>query len=91
MATSINDMSHEELKHFVESRYDTNKIFKNKDWYNKNKDWHKSYYQKNKNLIKARNRYYYYKKNNNIEVFKNKFNQEYSLLEERGYFSEVVV
>ena len=89
MAMSLDDMSHEELKRLVESKFDTNKMFKNKDWYDKNKEWHKSYYIKNKDLIKARNRYYYYKRNHpdNIDMFKNKFRDDYQiLLNKGGYF-----
>lgn len=56
----------------------------NKKWYDNNKDYHNNYYNKNKEFLTSRNKYYYYNKNNRLNEFIQKYPTEVSILQERG-------
>jgi hypothetical protein len=64
----------------IVSQYKLTKKLRNKRWYDNNKNYHKNYYNDNKDLIKARNKFNYYKRTDNIEKFINKYPKEYELI-----------
>jgi hypothetical protein len=66
------------------SQYKLTKKMRNKTWYDNNKNYHKNYYNDNKDLIKARNKFNYYKRTDNIEKFINKYPKEYELILENS-------
>jgi hypothetical protein len=66
------------------SQYKLTKKMRNKTWYDNNKNYHKNYYNDNKDLIKARNKFNYYKRTDNIEKFINKYPKEYELILENN-------
>ena len=93
MVMDIDNLSIDELKLLVKRSYyndndKLNKSLKNKEWYNKNKNYHKSYYDNNKDYIKARNRYRYYNKKGQTQLFIDKYNDDYLLLLGRGFFKD---
>lgn len=48
--------------------------------YNNNKEKRKEYYQTNKTMMLAMNRYRYYKKNNNLDLYIKKYPEDYKLI-----------
>ena len=59
-----------------------------KQYYYSNKECVKNKYNENKEMNLAKNSYRYYKKRNNLNKFKEKYPNRYSILSECGYLSE---
>jgi hypothetical protein len=59
-----------------------------KEWYNRNQNTRKNYYENNKQITIAKNSYNYYKKLDRVNDFKTKHPKKYQLLVDNHYLSE---
>lgn len=59
-----------------------------KEWYDKNQNVRRNYYENNKQLTIAKNSYNYYKKLDRVNDFKTKHPKKYQLLVDNHYLSE---
>tara|TARA_R110000796_G_scaffold156561_3_gene273345 strand:+ start:279 stop:530 length:252 start_codon:yes stop_codon:yes gene_type:complete len=63
----------------------------NKKYYNNNRGYYNDYYNKHRDYLTAKNKYYYYNKHDRLDEFIKKYPMDVRVLQERGInFNQII-